>query len=332
MTFNYTELKPFALRIDSEERKVIGEIAQGFVDRHHGTSLNDDDVLYEIEIATGGLPPSLRRELAAFRDHSNTHGAMLITGLPVGDIPATPKNFAEEPDWSDVALSSVTQLMLMSLLGRVISYEDEKNGLLLQDIYPKEGSESLQENSGSVLLELHTEDGFHPSAPHFLSLLGLRSDADGEAVTVTAGIEDVLPHLSSNAKVELRRPAFQTKYSTSFVGSDGREVLTEPGPILSGCPTSPDLCVDFHAVHCLDSTAQRALDELEIVMRSHLYGTVLEPGDMVIIDNRRAVHGRTAFRPTFDGKDRWLRRSFALADLRPARQNLNGRQHAPITA
>jgi len=41
----------------------------------------------------------------------------------------------------------------------------------------------------------------------------------------------------------------------------------------------------------------------------------------VIVDNRVTVHGRTAFRPRYDGADRWLQRTFAVADLRRSRDH-----------
>jgi L-asparagine oxygenase len=36
---------------------------------------------------------------------------------------------------------------------------------------------------------------------------------------------------------------------------------------------------------------------------------------LLIIDNRRAVHGRTAFTPRYDGRDRWLKRAYLVSDL-----------------
>jgi alpha-ketoglutarate-dependent taurine dioxygenase len=35
---------------------------------------------------------------------------------------------------------------------------------------------------------------------------------------------------------------------------------------------------------------------------------VLRPGEMILIDNGRAVHGRRPFKPTYSGRDRWLKR------------------------
>jgi L-asparagine oxygenase len=46
---------------------------------------------------------------------------------------------------------------------------------------------------------------------------------------------------------------------------------------------------------------------------------VLAPGDLAFVDNRLAVHGRTAFRARYDGRDRWLQRMFVQRDLRRSR-------------
>jgi hypothetical protein len=40
------------------------------------------------------------------------------------------------------------------------------------------------------------------------------------------------------------------------------------------------------------------------------------PGDLYFLDNRRAVHGRPAFQPRYDGTDRWLLRVKTGRDIR----------------
>jgi len=42
---------------------------------------------------------------------------------------------------------------------------------------------------------------------------------------------------------------------------------------------------------------------------------VFAPGDIMIVDNRRAVHGRSGYTPRYDGLDRFLIRCFAVRDL-----------------
>lgn len=53
--------------------------------------------------------------------------------------------------------------------------------------------------------------------------------------------------------------------------------------------------------------------------------TVLEAGDLLVIDNAVAVHGRTPFTPRFDGTDRWLQRTFVVSDLRSSDAERRGR-------
>ncbi len=80
--------------------------------------------------------------------------------------------------------------------------------------------------------------------------------------------------------------------------------------------------------------ARLALAELREHLLGALVGTVLEPGDMLIVDNRKAVHGRTGFTPRYDGEDRWLRRCFTVSDIRASHPQLYpaSRVHRPLTA
>ena len=52
---------------------------------------------------------------------------------------------------------------------------------------------------------------------------------------------------------------------------------------------------------------------------------VLEPGDLLVVDNNIAVHGRSPFTARFDGADRWLQRSFVVTDLAPSAGQRIGR-------
>jgi L-asparagine oxygenase len=228
-------------------------------------------------------------------------------------------------------VATLSQLMVMSVLGRSISYSDEKHGRLVQDVCPRKGAESRQENSGSVRLALHTEDGFHPAPPHFVSLLCLRGDHDVAAAVVTCGIGDVLLSLDAESIAVLRRPEFRIRFSTSFVPDVSVQVLSDPMPVLSGSADPPDLRCDFNGTVPTTPRARAALDRLEQVIQRSLKGLVMQPGDLIIVDNRRAVHGRTGFTPRYDGRDRWLRRSFAIADLRPVIGYLGeGRSCKPV--
>jgi alpha-ketoglutarate-dependent taurine dioxygenase len=50
-------------------------------------------------------------------------------------------------------------------------------------------------------------------------------------------------------------------------------------------------------------------------MEAVMTTVALEPGDLLIIDNYRSVHGRRPFRARYDGADRWLRHVMVTLDL-----------------
>ncbi|MEZ5272765.1 MAG: TauD/TfdA family dioxygenase [Ilumatobacteraceae bacterium] len=60
-------------------------------------------------------------------------------------------------------------------------------------------------------------------------------------------------------------------------------------------------------------------------MRAHQIGVALEAGDLLVVDNHVAVHGRTAYTPRFDGTDRWLQRAMVVPDLAPSAGERIGR-------
>ncbi|GGY37554.1 TauD/TfdA family dioxygenase [Streptomyces djakartensis] len=301
-------------------RKVAAEMADGLP--HPGLAnpalLDDSDLLADIELAARWLPPRLARALSRFRKAGNAHGTLIVRNVPIDDdLPPTPAE-GVVPDWSRLSLATAAQLATVSWLGDVIAYADEKSGRLVQDIVPVKGAERRQENSGSVMLELHTEDGFHPFKPDFVTLLCLRADHERRAFTMSGAITQALPRLSAECVSVLRRPLFRIRHSSSF-GGTGTDDVSTPLPVLSGPDAEPELIADFHAMEADGESAARALDELRDAMTSVLVGTVLDVGDLIVVDNRAAVHGRTDFQPRYDGQDRWLRRCFAVCDLRLSR-------------
>ncbi len=73
-----------------------------------------------------------------------------------------------------------------------------------------------------------------------------------------------------------------------------------------------------------DPRAQRAFAALVPALDARLVDIVLEPGDICFIDNRRAVHGRRAFKARYDGGDRWFKRMNVTRDLRRSRAARSG--------
>lgn len=329
-------LEEAAIILSDGERDRLADVAVEVASRHalrpSGRHLDDSALMVDCSLAMyREAPIGLLRALLEFRHQGNAEGSLLIRNLPSdAELPPTPRTGNYDAAWRDVEIASVVQLMIMNVLGDVIAYADEKQGRIIQDVVPVRGSERKQENSGTCLLELHTEDGFHPARPRFLSLFGLRADHDRQAWTLASGIRKALAELDGGSRATLSRPTFRIKLASSFVGD--ATVFSTPMAVLQGSNLDPELCVDFHAMVAADAEGERALANLRQALLSNLHGHVLDRGDLIVIDNDKAVHGRTSFTARGDDGDRWLRRCFAVPDLRKssASRMPQSRVHVPL--
>ena len=57
--------------------------------------------------------------------------------------------------------------------------------------------------------------------------------------------------------------------------------------------------------------ANRLIQRIVDIYEAHKLSVVLEAGDVLVIDNRVTVHGRSKFSPRYDGSDRFVVRCFA---------------------
>lgn len=277
----------------------------------------DNALVQSAHVRSGLLPEGLLAALSDFRRFGNPDGVLTLRNLPVTTrLPATP---ATPESVADTCTPSVAALLLvMSRLGDPIAYAEEKRGALIQDVCPVPGEEDQQQNTGSVYFKLHTENAFLEHRPDFIGLLCLREDHDRSAASITSSIRQALPLLTDEQVAILREPRFRTRIAPSFC-RDGREqVYLPPAPVLDGPERSPTLCVDFDDTDPCDEVAETAFNALHEALQKVRREFVLRPGDLAIVDNATAVHGRSAFTPRYDGRDRWLQRLFVLNSVRPA--------------
>jgi L-asparagine oxygenase len=269
----------------------------------------------KFETARRHIPVRISATLNAFQALGNDDGALLIRNLPIDEhLPFTPS--PGQPLDKQSQTSENILCLCMSHMGEPICYADEKNGQIIQDIFPISGEEEKQENSGSSLLEFHTENGFHPNSPDYLALLCLRPDHDRQAKTAVASVRRALSRIPGRLIEALRRPQFRIEVSSSFRRASVGMLETEPMPVLRGDPRDPLLCVDAHAMRGETAAAQQALSIFIEVLKDQAQSMVLETGDLLVIDNRMAAHARNSFKPRYDGYDRWLQRISTVVDRR----------------
>ncbi|MEU5807516.1 MULTISPECIES: clavaminate synthase family protein [unclassified Streptomyces] len=262
------------------------------------------------------LPGPLRQAIRRFRRHSGPRGRLLLRGLPVGDVAQEDTPSVADSVQREASVAAAVLLMVACGLGDPAAFRREKSGALVQDVVPVPGREEFQGNAGSVLLSFHTENAFHEYRPDYVMLLCLRADHEGVAGTRTACVREVLDLLSQSSREALARPEFVTEAPPSFGPGAGGAC---GHPVLGGAWEDPDLRVDFSATRATTTDGAEALAELGTLFEQVSATSQLLPGDLVVVDNHVTVHGRTAFTPRYDGRDRWLQRTFALTSLRRSR-------------
>lgn len=282
----------------------------------------DGPVLVEAERARDLLPRTVRAALRRLRIDPGPAGALLLRGLPVGTLPATPPRPTTNPSGKDRA-SELLLLTVARALGEPVGYRPEHGGDIVQNLLPvREAAATQMSTSSSVDLEFHTETAFHPYRPRYLLLSCLRGD--GRAKTLLCSLRAMLGQLSERERQVLSEPRFRTRVDASFGGHPDLAPLPA-APILRGEWDRPRLVFDADLMAGIDPEADAALARVRTLALEHRIAVVLEPGDLLVVDNDACIHGRTAFPARFDGSDRWLQRAFVVEDLAPSEADRQGR-------
>jgi L-asparagine oxygenase len=276
------------------------------------------------------LPLDVLRCLLWFRAAPEAPGALLLTGVPIGEnIPPTPTD-AVPPSFKPSHVSDCAILAVAILLGEPVAYVGEKGGALVQNVFPTRAQQTSPSNeSSAVPLEFHTEitfsrmvptQSFDVAAPDFILLLCLRSLPDRPAVTSIIEARDLCRRLKPEHVAALKEPRFQVRAPHSFTANgDGNRPWSPPLALIRGPTETPCLTFDIACgVRALSSESDAVLAALRracadpTIQRSVRLG----PGELLVIDNNRCAHARSQFEARFDGRDRWLQRTYVRRDIR----------------
>lgn len=265
------------------------------------------------------LAPSLGRplrdRLRRFAATGGPHQTLLVRGLlpdlagpALGPTPDTVVPPVEDPAAAAAALSL---LAAMSTIGEPVTFSSLHEGRLVQNVLPVPGQERTQTSGGSKTpLTWHVEDAFCEDRCDYVGLLCLRGAPD--AVTMTSTITGLM--LPPMAQLVLRQPRFTVIPDIAHGEQDPTgwaRPADRPVPALSGPIGDMRLRVDtvyLAPADPRDRAARTALHFMHSALDAAAVAHNLEPGDLLVLDNRRAAHARTPFVPRYDGRDRWLLR------------------------
>jgi L-asparagine oxygenase len=270
------------------------------------------------------LAPAVLRRLHRFAAVGSPNNTVLLRGLlpDLPDLQPTPDT-TTPAGIDDMAQAAALSLLAVGcVLGEPFTFAALYEGRLVQHVVPVPGQETAQTSEGSAALAWHVEDAFSDDRCDYVGLLCLRGQPG--AATLVAPARAL--RLPAHVEHVLRQERF-------VIVPDLAHGIEEPdaapaAPVLSGPRTDPEIC--FEAVYQRpadpsDTEARKALDVLAVAVEQAAVGHVLRAGELLIVDNRRVVHGRTVFTPRYDGADRWLQRVMVCADGRAHRRRHGNR-------
>ena len=243
--------------------------------------------------------------------HATGSAVTHIPGFFTGLVPTTP--LVADPDHDACPAATRVLLRFADDIGRAVGYDREQSGRLIQDIFPVKSSERAQVSSSSkVMLGSHTETAFHPHKPRYVVLMCLRGDP--AAATTYADVDDVVTYLSDDDIAILQTNQFTTTVDPSFMANGEPDATVVVTP-LTKRRNDYTFVYDELLMSGTTTRAAHALQSLHHAVRRATRQIVLDSGDLLVIDNDRAVHGRTPFAPRYDGTDRWLKRALVMTAL-----------------
>jgi len=261
------------------------------------------------------LPVELRQAVLNFSDVGSDTGIMVVRGLYVDE------DLVDTPLDNQQGLAGRTEFVkemgaISHLLGTMVGYEAENGGRLIQDMVPNPKLAMTQQSQSSkVELEAHTEQCFSDYKPDYVVLGALRGDPS--AYTYCYAARKFVEHFTDEELAQLREPRWMTQIDDSFKPFiPNPNAVRGPYPILTGPEDDPYILIDQDLMHGVTREAQELLNKVVQTYVDHRDGHALAAGDLLMLDNPRAMHGRSQYTPRFDGKDRFIARGFVVRDRR----------------
>jgi hypothetical protein len=252
-----------------------------------------------------------------------TSGWSVVRGLLAGFGEPGPT----PPDWGSAntpatrAFDIALTLIAMSL-GTVFGWTGQQDGRLVHNIVPSQGAEHLQVGASSTTeLAWHTEDAFHPDRASLLLLACVRNP--DQVGSLVAGVRRTR---LARQEVELLSSPNVTIVPDDSYPDDWQAGRSRLPRVPTTWWADDGLCVRYDPSYSrfpvADPRFDRAYRRLGHELARCGETVALAGGDLLLIDNDVAVHGRSAFTPRYDGTDRWLKRVLVrLPRARPAERH-----------
>lgn len=267
-------------------------------------------------LARRWLPQEVISQLESFMYDPNAPPALVIRGLPIDkELPPT------EPDChlkkAGKCVSETWLVGIGRIVGQVFTFNFLRGsrtgmGLLVREIYTTaEKVEQISAEGSRELLDMHV-DFFQVSPevfPNVIGFIGLRGDCDKEGKTLLTDNRK-LYRMVDSADIQVLR----SQRITWGGGSRGFSAY-----VIEGSESNPKFNIfeenllsmgGFDKVVQGSPEAVAAYKRVKAIAASLMEGVWLGSGDVLLVNQKKASHGRSPYAAKYDGHDRWLQRAY----------------------
>lgn len=245
-------------------------------------------------------------------------------------LPQTPTGWVPIPTGAETRAALSAVILLAGACGmEVVSYGSENDGALFVNLVTLPGTGAIVEKSQSSM-KGHTDAATFPfrsttdpdfpkiaPSPDIVFLVGLRNP---EGVpTVLMPLPDILAKLDKADIQLLKEPNLVLSAQRTFVQGTrhalGEAHLLDGAAVLFDGPEGTWVRYTHSQSWVYDESnlaVIAAKNNFEAACVASAQQIVLQPGELLLINNRKALHGRAKVGPEVGGNARWLVRSYGL--------------------
>ncbi len=265
---------------------------------------DDNDITAEKIVKSAALARKYVPNLSIVKDELNFgNGYFLIKGCPVGNKEIL--NYGNGKSQMNQHNCFVSQLVLLGITQAIgykpFSYKQEKGGSLVHEIIPEASKQYTISSSGKVEFKPHADGAYltRDIRPHSLSLMCLNNDSDTSTRIIS--INELMKKIPKNDIEILSSNAFEHSPPESF-DCDRKNNISS---ILDKLDGNWELKIATHSAKSSDKESESALARLLEAIEQSGVLVCWKPGDLLIFNNLRCLHGRGEVH----GK-RWLQRCY----------------------
>jgi L-asparagine oxygenase len=288
-------------------------------------------------VSRGLLPTAMRKDVlqAPFCHLKAVFDASSLVDTPIGFYPV--------PDTPGTIAGRAAALAVQGMLHmETVSYGTENDGMLFVNLvaipgrgaFAEKSKRGMRGHTDAVSFPFNGEDDpldarIAPS-PDLVTLAGLRNPKD--VPTKVISLAELLARLSAGDIAELKKPQYSMTSQKTFVPGMkrilGKELVVFDESVLKDIGSGT--CIRYSHSNVIPSVtggpAEQASNNLEAVCSQIAMPVLVQPGDLLVINNRLGLHGRAAVGDEFGGQSRWLLRTYGLdtSNLPAYKRHLGG--------